>query len=48
MPLSNRSKQSQSVGSELQSSDGPLQTDQNEIESDILAFCNKELEYTNS
>ena len=48
MPLSNRSKQSQSVGSELQSSDGPVQTEQNEIENDILAFCEKELEYTNS
>ena len=48
MPLSNRSKQSQSVGSELQSSDGAIQTEQNEIENDILAFCELEIEKTNS
>ena len=46
MPLSNRSKQS--VGSDINSSDEIFQTEQNEIEIDILEFCERELEKTNN
>ena len=46
MPLSNRSKQS--VGSDINSSEEKLMTEQNDLETDLLSFCERELERTNN